>query len=112
MCVCVRVKSPYSNRAMLLAKMHEKAAHRGFTSWDDQDMADERVVPLVLGARPGTKDYSREFKNLRLGDDLPQAALDDLPTKTDLVTSKRDLLALHINRDVRKIFFFIRGSPG
>ena len=56
---------PYLSRAGLLARMDTKADRRGFTSWDEND-AVERVVPLVLGARPGTRDYWREFKNLRL----------------------------------------------
>jgi hypothetical protein len=55
---------PYLSRAGLLAKMDTKAARRGFTSWDEDDDDVERVVPLVLGARPGTGDYWREFKNL------------------------------------------------
>jgi hypothetical protein len=73
---------PYLSRAGLLAKMDTKAARRGFTSWDEDDN-EERVVPLVLGARPGTRDYWREFKNLRLDsfEGLPQAALEHLPSK-------------------------------
>jgi len=73
---------PYLSRAGLLAKMDTKAARRGFTSWDENDAVD-RVVPLVLGARPGTRDYWREFKNLRLDsfECLPQAALEHLPSK-------------------------------
>ena len=72
----------YLSRASLLAKMDAKAARRGFTSWDEDD-DDESVVPLVLGARPGTRDYWREFKNLRLDsfEGLPQAALEHLPSK-------------------------------
>ena len=52
-------KSPYSKRAPLVAAMDDKAARRSFTSWDDEgDAANaERVILLVLGARPGTKDY-------------------------------------------------------
>ena len=74
---------PYLSRAGLLAKMDTKAARRGFTSWDEDDDDVERVVPLVLGARPGTRDYWREFKNLRLNsfEGLPQAALEHLPSK-------------------------------
>ena len=55
---------------------------RGFTSWDEDDDV-ERVVPLVLGARPGTRDYWMEFKNLRLNsfECLPQATLEHLPSK-------------------------------
>jgi hypothetical protein len=52
-------------RAELLAAMdNNKAARRGFTSWDDEGDAAgvERVVPLVLGARPGTRDYWRVQK--------------------------------------------------
>jgi hypothetical protein len=73
---------PYSSRAILLAKMDVKAARRGFTSWD-QDDDSEHVVPLVLGARPGTRDYLREFRNLYLDsfEGLPQAALNHLPSK-------------------------------
>jgi len=73
---------PYLSRAGWLARMDTKAARRGFTSWDENDAVD-RVVPLVLGARPGTRDYWREFKNLRLDsfECLPQAALEHLPSK-------------------------------
>jgi hypothetical protein len=73
---------PYLSRAGLLAEMDTKAARRGFTSWDE-DANEEHVVPLVLGARPGTREYWREFKNLRLDsfEGLPQAALEHLPSK-------------------------------
>ena len=63
---------PYSSRAILLAKMDVKAARRGFTSWD-QDDDSEHVVPLVLGARPGTRDYLREFRNLHLDSEVLRA---------------------------------------
>ena len=58
-----------------------KAARRGFTSWDEDDDG-ESVVPLVLGARPGTTDYWRDFKDLRLDsfEEFPQAALEHLPS--------------------------------
>jgi hypothetical protein len=71
----------YLSRASLLAKMDTKAARRGFTSWDEDDDG-ESVVPLVLGARPGTTDYWRDFKDLRLDsfEEFPQAALEHLPS--------------------------------
>ena len=78
-------KFPYSKRAALLAAMDAKATRRGFTSWDegDNEHVTERVVPLVLGARPGTRDFWNEFKSLHLDtfDGFPRAALDHLPTK-------------------------------
>ena len=70
--------------------MDANAARRGFTSWGAEDDADvERVVPLVLGARPGTRDYWTEFKNLRLDafDCLPQAGLDYLPAQAKMLNS-------------------------
>ena len=81
----VTEKFPYSKRAALLAAMDAKAARGGFTSWDEEDgeHTAERVVPLVLGARPGIRDFGNEFKTLRLDtfDGFPQAALDHLPVK-------------------------------
>ena len=73
---------PYLSRAGLLAKMDTKAARRGFTSWDEDDDG-ESVVPLVLGARPGTREYWRDFKDLHLDsfEGFPQAALEHLPSK-------------------------------
>jgi hypothetical protein len=59
-------KFPFSNRAILLAAMDDKAARRGFTSWDDEDEVSDRVMPLVLGACPGTRDFWSEFRNLHL----------------------------------------------
>jgi hypothetical protein len=49
----------------------------------DEDCDAECVVPLVLGTRPGTRDYWREFRNLHLDsfEGFPQAALDHLPSK-------------------------------
>jgi hypothetical protein len=65
---------------ILLAAMDDKAARRGFTAWENDEEAGEGVVPLVLRARPGTRD----FWNIQL--DMfegfpPQAALDHLPSK-------------------------------
>jgi hypothetical protein len=76
-------KYPYSERVILLAAMDDKAACRRFTAWDDVEESGEGVVPLVLGARPGTKDFWSEFKNLQLEmfEGFPQAALDHLPSK-------------------------------
>jgi hypothetical protein len=64
------------------------------------------VVPLVLGARPGTRYFWDEFKSLRLDtfDGFPRAALDYLPAKIlnsltctasvgDLFTTKGGLFA-------------------
>ena len=74
-------KFPYSKRAALLAAM----ARRGFTSWDKEngEHAAGRVVPLVLGAHPSTRDFWDGFKSLRLDtfDGFPRAALDHLPVK-------------------------------
>ena len=86
----------------LLAKMDVKAARRGFTSWDE-DCDAERVVPLVLGARPGTKDYWREFRNLHFDsfEGFPQAALDHLPSKMLNSLTCTDSLSQQIGRGGR-----------
>ncbi len=52
----INQRYPYSLRVSLLAAMDLKAAQRGFTSWD-RDNVGEHVIPLVLGARPGTRDF-------------------------------------------------------
>jgi hypothetical protein len=60
-------KSPFSKRAILLAAMDDNAARRGFTTWDDDDEVSEQVVPLVLGARQGTRDFWSEFFGFAFG---------------------------------------------
>ena len=52
----INQRYPYSLRVSLLAAMDLKAAQRRFTSWD-RDNVGEHVIPLVLGARPGTRDF-------------------------------------------------------
>jgi hypothetical protein len=78
----INQRYPYSLRVILLAAMDLKAAQRRFTSWD-RDNVGEHVIPLVLGARPDTRDFWNEFRNRHLDvfEGLPQAALHHLPSK-------------------------------
>ena len=76
----INQRYPYSLRVSLLAAMDLKTAQRGFTSWD-RDNVGEHVIPLVLGARPGTRDFWNEFRNRHLDvfEGLPQATLRNPP---------------------------------